>query len=95
MKSYYIYILGNDRPTLYIGITNNLIRRLHEHKNGLIPRFTKRYCLKKLLYFEMFTQINEALAREKQLKQWEREWKLILISKSNPKFEDLYNSLIK
>lgn len=68
MKSYYVYIMGNIRPTLYIGVTNNLIRRVYEHKHGLVAGFTKRYNLKKLLYFEIFNSIENAIAREKQLK---------------------------
>lgn len=91
---YYIYILGNDRPTLYIGITNNLIRRVYEHKNGYVDGFTKKYNLKKLLYYETTESIETAITREKQLKHWNRKWKLELISKVNPKFDDLYNPII-
>lgn len=94
MKQYYVYILGNLRPTLYIGITNNLIRRIYEHKQRFIDGFTKKYKLDRLLYFEIFNSIEDALSREKQLKHWNREWKLNLIRKTNPKFDDLYNSII-
>lgn len=90
MKDYYVYILGNDRPTLYIGVTNNLIRRIYEHKQGLDDGFTKKYGLKKLLFYETYNQIEEALNREKQLKHWNRQWKLELITKTNPEFRDLY-----
>lgn len=67
MKKYYVYITGNLRPTLYIGITNNLIRRVYEHKHGLVEGFTKKYNLKKLLYFEVYNSSKEAIARENNL----------------------------
>ena len=89
-NTYYVYIMGNERPTLYIGITNNLIRRVYEHKNSFVDGFTKKYCLKKLLHFEEFDRSIEAIAREKQLKHWNREWKLNLIRKVNPEFKDVY-----
>ncbi|MBI4990966.1 GIY-YIG nuclease family protein [Candidatus Gottesmanbacteria bacterium] len=95
MSNYYVYILGNNRPTLYIGVTNNLIRRVYEHKQGLVKGFTKKYGLKKLLYFEVFTNIEDALIREKRLKHWEREWKLNLIKKANPSLRDLYENIIR
>lgn len=95
MSAYYIYIIGNDRPTLYIGVTNNLIRRIYEHKQEFVAGFTKKYHLKKLLYFETFSFIEDALNREKQLKHWEREWKINLIKSQNPDFIDLYDSLIR
>lgn len=93
--SYYVYIIGNDRPTLYIGVTNNLIRRTYEHRQALIEGFTKKYNLKKLVYYEEFEQVNDALVREKQLKHWSRKWKLDLIKKKNPDLKDLYTDLIK
>ena len=93
-KNYYVYIIGNDRPTLYIGVTNNLIRRVYEHKHGLVEGFTKKYGLKKLLYFEVFNRIDDAIAREKQLKHWNREWKLELIRKTNPSLKDLYSEIL-
>lgn len=92
--AYYVYILGNSRPTLYIGITNDLIRRTGEHKRGSVDGFTKKYGLKKLLYFEQYFYIEDAIKREKQLKHWNREWKLELIKKTNPKLRDLYPSII-
>jgi len=79
---------------LYIGVTDNLIRRVYEHKLGLVKGFTKRYGLKNLLYFEAFSSIKEAIAREKQLKHWNREWKLKLVKKMNPTFKDLYPEII-
>ena len=92
-KSYYIYILGNDRPTLYIGITNDLVRRVYEHKQGFVDGFTSKYNLKKLLDFEIFNNVTDAITREKQLKHWNREWKLQLIKKENPTLRDLYNKI--
>ena len=94
MKHYYVYIMGNDRPTLYIGISNDLIRRVNEHRNGLVVGFTEKYGLKKLLYFEEYIDIKEAITREKRLKHWERQWKLDLIKHLNPTFKDLYTDLI-
>lgn len=95
MKNYYVYIMGNIRPTLYIGVTNDLTRRVYEHKHGLMEGFTKKYGLKKLLYFEVFDQIDDAISREKQLKHWRREWKLNLIKKTNPTLKDLYSEIVK
>lgn len=92
-KQYYVYILGNQRPTLYIGVTNDLSRRVYEHKKGLVDGFTKKYNLKNLLYFEISDDIQNAIMREKQLKHWNREWKLQLIKKTNPTFKDLYNEI--
>ncbi len=91
---YYVYIIGNERPTLYIGVTNNLIKRIYEHKNELVDGFTKRYKLKKLLYYEVFNYIKDALQREKQLKHWNRDWKLELIKTKNPLLIDLYFKII-
>ena len=86
---YYVYILANDRPTLYIGVTRNLAKRMDEHQRGLVEGFTQKYHLKKLLYAEPFDQLVDALAREKQLKHWNRQWKLDLIKEHNPSFRDL------
>ena len=94
MKQFYVYIMGNERPTLYIGVTNNLVRRVFEHKNGTADGFTKRYKLNKLLYFESFQWVEDAIMREKQLKHWNREWKLELIKKMNPLLKDLYSSIL-
>jgi putative endonuclease len=90
MKQSYIYILSNkSKTTLYIGVTNNLQRRILEHKSSLIAGFTKKYNLHELMYFEEFSQIELAIAREKQLKKWHKEWKWNLIKESNPSLSDL------
>lgn len=91
---FYVYIMGNDRPTLYIGVTRDLARRVHEHKKGFVEGFTEKYGLKKLLYYEVFEDINNAIKREKQLKHWNRDWKLQLIRKLNPTLKDLYSEII-
>ena len=89
--NYYVYILTNfTNTTLYIGLTNNLERRTLEHKTESIPGFTKQYHVTKLIHFEQFGRIEDAIAREKQLKNWHREWKLNLIKSSNPKLLDLF-----
>jgi putative endonuclease len=75
---------------LYIGVTNNLERRIYEHKHKLIPGFTEKYNVSKLIYYEHFDHINDAIRREKQLKKWNRKWKEELINKKNPDWNDLY-----
>lgn len=93
-KSYYVYIITNYKnTTLYIGITNNLKRRIYEHKNKLIEGFTKKYNLGKLVYYEETNDVKSAIEREKKLKNWHREWKLNLIKSINKEFKDLYNDL--
>ena len=94
-KSYYVYILGNHRPTLYVGVTNDLVRRVYEHKQGFVEGFTRQYGLKKLLHFELFSTPEDAIQREKRLKHWNRDWKLDLVRKSNPAFRDLYEDVAK
>ena len=74
---------------LYIGMTNDIMRRMHEHKTGNVKGFSKRYNLKKLVYLEEFSEVWEAIGREKQLKNWHRDWKLNLIRQENPELEDL------
>ena len=93
-KNYYIYILSNKRNgTLYIGVTNDLIRRVYEHKNELIDGFSKKYGLHNLVYFEHATDAKAAIYREKQLKKWNRKWKIELIEKENPEWKDLYSEI--
>ncbi len=94
MKTSFIYILSNkSNTTFYIGVTSNLNKRITEHKEGRGSLFTKKYNLSKLLYFEEFSDIRYAIAREKQLKNWNREWKLDLIKSVNPDFKDLFIDL--
>lgn len=96
MNNYYTYILTNKGNTvLYIGVTNNLERRIFEHKNKLVEGFTKKYNVTKLVYFEIFSDIDDAIAAEKKLKNWHREWKFNLIKQVNPDFEDLADEMLK
>jgi putative endonuclease len=95
MRNYYVYIITNKpKGTLYIGMTNDLIRRGYEHRNGLIDGFTKKYNLKRLVYFEVFNLVEDAILREKRLKKWNRQWKIDLIEKANPNWNDLYQQLV-
>ena len=95
MKNYYTYILASKRNgTLYIGVTNDLVRRIYEHKNHLIEGFTSKYDVSRLVYYEITSDVKSALSREKQLKSWNRQWKLELIEKSNPNWNDLYDDLV-
>jgi len=96
MKEYYVYILSSKRNgTLYIGVTDNLVKRVYEHKNDLVPGFTQKYKVHRLVCYESGTDINEMLIREKQLKKWKRKWKIELIEKMNPEWRDLYYDIIK
>jgi len=92
-KEYYLYIMASIGEVLYIGVTNNLTRRVYEHKNGLIDGFTKKYKCKTLLYFESSSDIRVILEREKQLKKWSRDKKIWLINTMNPGHKDLSTSL--
>jgi putative endonuclease len=89
--AYYVYLLASDRNgTLYIGVTNDIIRRVFEHKSKVVPGFTKRYAVDKLVWFEIYDDPTSAITREKELKKWRREWKIQLIEKQNPQWIDLY-----
>jgi|ERR1700733_7833116 len=92
---YYVYILGSRSRTLYTGVTNNLDRRMSEHREGLIPGFTSRYSVFRLVHLETFGDIRNAIAREKEIKGWRREKKVELIGQSNPRWEDLAERLLK
>ena len=95
MFQYYVYILANKKNgTLYIGVTKDLFKRIYEHKQNLVAGFTKKYNVHKLVYFEAATDIQSAIIREKQLKKWNRNWKIELIEKSNPDWKDLYYELV-
>ncbi len=90
IHQYYLYVITNKaNGTLYIGVTNDLERRMFEHKNKLIEGFTKRYDLHKLIYFETFQYINDAIKREKNMKKWKRQWKIDLIEENNSSWKDL------
>ncbi len=91
--TYYVYILSSNTETLYIWVTNDLKRRVYEHKNKLLKWFTEKYVIDKLVYYESCNDINLALAREKQLKKWKRERKINLINDFNILWEDLYEKL--
>jgi putative endonuclease len=88
-KSYYVYILGSKSGTLYTGVTNDIKRRVYEHKKHLVPGFTDQYNVEQLLYFEMLGDVNAAIGREKQIKGWRREKKVKLIDTVNPQWIDL------
>jgi len=79
--------------TLYIGVTSNLIARVYQHKNGTFEWFTSEYCIKNLVYYEIHETMTEAITREKQMKKWNREWKLRVIEEKNPQWEDLFYEL--
>jgi len=90
-----VYILASKRNgTLYVGVTSDLVKRVYEHKNGLADGFTKKYGIHNLVYFELHEDMNTAIAREKQIKKWNRTWKLELIEKSNPEWKDLYDDIV-
>ena len=89
MGQYYVYIMTNKSKTLYTGVTNNLERRVYEHKHKLIPGFTKRYNMTSLAYYESTSDVREAIAREKQIKGWLRSKKITLIQAMNPRWRDL------
>ena len=90
----WVYILASQRNgTLYIGVTSNLAKRVWEHKEKVLPGFTTRYGVDKLVYWERFERIEDAIAQEKRLKAWKRRWKIELIEKHNPQWRDLYDDL--
>jgi putative endonuclease len=95
MKQYYIYILTNQYHTVfYVGVTNNLIRRVYEHKNKLVKGFTAKYNINKLIYYEVFSDVRDAIYREKQIKSWSRKKKIEMVEKFNPEWKDLYEEII-
>ncbi len=94
MRTYYTYILASSpRGTLYIGVTNSLIRRVHQHRTGIASRFTRKYRVYKLVWFQAFPSAHEAIQREKTMKEWPRAWKINLIERTNPHWIDLFPSL--
>jgi putative endonuclease len=93
-RHFYVYILASGiGGTLYIGVTNDLVRRVAEHRLKSVESFTNKYGVEKLVYFEQFDDAENAIKREKRLKKWNREWKIRLIEESNPNWDDLYSSI--
>jgi putative endonuclease len=96
MKYYYVYILASERNgTIYIGMTDDLIRRVDEHRKEKVPGFTRTYHVHTLVYYEQGNPAGAAITREKQLKKWHRKWKLTLIEKQNPEWKDLWDDIIQ
>ena len=92
---YFLYILASRKNgALYIGVTSNLVKRIFEHKNNLTEGFSKRYNAHNLVYFESHKAVKDAIEREKKLKKWNRQWKIDLIEKNNPEWNDLYNNIL-
>ena len=92
--TYWVYILASrPRGTLYVGVTNDLLRRVTEHRDGLVEGFTRDYDIKMLVYFEPHDSVTEAIAREKRIKRWARPWKIDLIRSKNPDWRDLFEDL--
>src|SRR3954463_3539975 len=95
MSGGYVYILASAaNGILYVGVTSDLVRRIYEHRNGLIPGFTKKYGVKRLVYFERYEDIQTAIQREHNIKHWPRKWKVRLILADNPEWNDLYDSIV-
>jgi putative endonuclease len=93
--AYFVYILASQRNgTLYVGVTNDLVRRIYEHREKLIEGFTSQYNVTRLVWFDQTASIEEAIAHEKRLKRWQREWKIALIEKTNPNWDDLYEGIL-
>jgi putative endonuclease len=91
----FVYLMASGRNgTLYLGVTSNLIQRVHQHKTGTFEGFTSRYDVKSLVWFEATPSIEAAIVREKQIKNWKREWKIALFEKSNPEWLDLYETIL-
>ncbi|MBM3484204.1 MAG: GIY-YIG nuclease family protein [Alphaproteobacteria bacterium] len=94
MNSAYVYIMASRRNgTLYVGVTSDLVKRVYEHREGLVAGFTKRYGVKRLVYYETHDSIRSAIQRESTMKHWSRGWKLALIERDNPEWKDLFPSL--
>ncbi len=93
--NYFVYLMASGKNgTLYVGVTHNLVRRVHEHKNGFAEGFTSRYAVHDLVWFESTPSVEAAIHKEKQIKNWKRDWKIALIEKENPMWQDLYESLL-
>ena len=95
-KQFYVYILASKRNgTLYTGVTSDLVQRVWQHKNDLVAGFTKKYDVKKLVYYEVHENAEAAITREKRIKKWRRAWKLRLIEEKNSRWEDLYEDIAR
>lgn len=95
MRTYVVYIMASKAyGTLYIGVTNDIVRRAVEHRDGLVPGFTKKYAIKIFVHFETFADIRTAIQREKSLKRWPRDWKINLIERDNPHWDDLLGGML-
>lgn len=95
MKTFYVYILASQRNgTLYVGVTSDILKRVWEHKSKKVKGFTEKYGVDRLVYYEQTNDVRGALQREKTLKRWKRSWKLELIEKENPEWEDLYEKIV-
>jgi len=91
----YVYIMANKRyGTIYVGVTSDLVRRTWEHREGIIPGFTRRYKIRELVYYETHAAITDAIQREHNMKHWKREWKTALVDGMNPNWDDLYPTII-
>lgn len=94
-RTFFVYIMASGRNgTLYTGVTSDLLRRAYEHREGLTPGFTTKYGVKQLVWYEQYVTAHEAITAEKRIKRWRGRWKLELIEKLNPRWDDLYPSLI-
>jgi putative endonuclease len=95
-RQFYVYLLASQAyGTLYTGITDDLIRRVWEHRNDVVPGSTREHRVHRLVWYEVHGSVREAITREKQIKKWNRDWKVNLIQRSNPGWEDLYDEIIK
>ena len=96
MSGGYVYFMASaPNGILYFGVTSDLVRRVYEHRNGLVPGFTKRYGIKRLVYFERYEDIQTAIQREHNIKHWSRTWKVRLILRDNPEWKDLYETIVQ
>ncbi len=96
MKQYYVYILASQKNgTLYVGVTSDLVKRVYEHKQNLADGFSKKYSVYDLVYYEQHNEVDEAILREKQIKKWNRKWKIRLIEEKNLGWSDLYDEIIQ
>jgi putative endonuclease len=93
MKSYVYIITNKCNQVIYIGVTDDLVKRIYQHKNKFVEGFSAKYNLSKLVYYEIYDDIKDAISREKNLKNWHRDWKINQINKFNPNWEDLYKTI--